>query len=66
MIPFQSLHSYEEFVYTLQQHFPSIQRATLVVVPRGKRVAILRGELAFAGGYRVVVQERLSFDADAS
>ncbi|MEA3309783.1 MAG: hypothetical protein U9Q70_09775 [Chloroflexota bacterium] len=45
MNPFQSLRDYEEYVYTLQQHFPAIQRSTLVVVQRGKRVAVLQGEL---------------------
>jgi hypothetical protein len=61
--PFQSLRDYEEFIYTLRQHYASIQRSTLLVVPRGKRVAIVRGELAFAQGYRLTVQERLSFDS---
>jgi len=60
--PFQSLHDYEEYVYTLKQHFPSIQRSTLIVVQRGRRVAVLQGELTFAQGYRITVGERLSFD----
>jgi hypothetical protein len=63
--PFQSLRNYEEFIYTLKQPFPSIQRSTLVVVPRGKRVAVLKGELTFARGYRITVGERLSLDAGA-
>jgi len=61
--PFQSLRDYEEYVYTLKQHFPSIQRSTLVVVQRGRRVAVLQGELTFAQGYRITIRERLSFDA---
>jgi hypothetical protein len=60
--PFQSLRDYEEYVYTLKQRFPSIQRSTLVVVQRGKRVAVLQGELTFAQGYRITIKERLSFD----
>jgi hypothetical protein len=60
--PFQSLHDYEEFVYTLQQSFPAIQSSSLVVIRRGKRVAILQGELTFVYGYRVVIKERLSYD----
>lgn len=63
MNPFQSLREYEEYIYTLKQTYPSIQRSTLVVIRRGKRVAILKGELTFARGYRITVQERLSFDA---
>jgi len=60
--PFQSLRDYEEFVYTLQESFPAIQNSSLVVIRRGKRVAILQGELTFADGYRVVIKERLSYD----
>ncbi len=64
MNPFQSLADYENFVYSLQGHFLSIERSTLVVAPRGKRVAVLQGELTFAHGYRITVKERLAFDAD--
>lgn len=62
MNPFQSLHDYEEFIYTLQQSFPVIKSSSLVVIQRGKRVAILQGELTFGYGYRLVVRERLSYD----
>ncbi len=64
MNPFQSLREYEEFVYTLRERFPAIERSTLVVIPRGKRVAVVQGELAFAKGYRITIKERLSLDAD--
>lgn len=64
MNPFQSLRDYERFIYTLKQHFSSIQSSTLVVATRGKRVAILQGELIFAQGYRITIKERLSFDSD--
>jgi len=62
--PFQSLRDYEEFVYTLQQSFPGIESSSLVVIQRGKRIAGLQGELIFAHGYRLVIRERLSYDAD--
>lgn len=62
MSPFQSLRDYEEYIYTLKQRFPSIQRSTLVVTPCGKRVAILKGELTFDQGYRLTIGERLSLD----
>jgi hypothetical protein len=58
--PFQSLRDYEEFVYTLQQRFSIVQSSSLVVVRRGRMVAVLQGELRFAGGYRLVVKERLA------
>jgi hypothetical protein len=60
--PFQSLRDYEEFIYTLQQNFPLIKSSSLVVIQRGKRVAILQGELIFADGYRLHIRERLSYD----
>ena len=63
MNPFQSLRDYESFVYKLKQQFTIIQRSTLVVVPRGRRTAILQGELFFSGGYRLTVKERLSVDS---
>lgn len=62
MNPFQSLHDYEEFVYTLQQRFPAIQSSSLVLIRRGKRVAVLQGELIFAHGFRVTIKERLSYE----
>ena len=62
MNPFQSLRDYEEFVYTLKQRFPSVQRSTLTVVQRGKRTATVQGEITFAQGYRITLKERLSFD----
>lgn len=62
MNPFQSLSDYEEYVYTLKQRFPSIQQSTLTVIRRGKRTAVLKGEVIFAHGYRISIQERLSLD----
>jgi len=58
--PFQSLRDYEEFIYTLKQAFASIERSTLVVVPRGKTIAVLLGEITFAYGYRLTIKERLT------
>ncbi len=63
MNPFQSLHSYEEFIYTLKQQYPSIQKSTLIVIRRGKRTALVQGEIAFPKGYRIAIKERLSFDS---
>jgi uncharacterized protein DUF6516 len=62
MNPFLSLRNYEEFVYTLKQRFHLVQGSTLIVIPRGKRMAIVQGEIAFAHGYRITFKERLSFD----
>jgi len=62
MNPFQSLRDYENFIYTLRQRHISIQGSTLVVVRRGKRMAILQGDINFSQDYRITVKERLSFD----
>ena len=62
MNPFRSLRDYEEFIYTLAQQFLSVSYSTLVVVHRSARMATVSGEIAFSGGYRLVVKERLTFD----
>ncbi|RLT45498.1 MAG: hypothetical protein DWI57_00420 [Chloroflexi bacterium] len=62
MTPFQSLRDYEIFIYTLPLQFTSIQRSTLTVARRGRLYAELSGELTFAGGVRLTVYERLSWD----
>lgn len=63
MNPYQSLPDYEEFVYTLRQSFSSITSSTLVVVRRGALIVTVSGEIVFPKGYRLVVKERLTFDA---
>jgi hypothetical protein len=61
--PYQSLRDYEEFVYNLPQQFLSIVSSTLVVVRRGARMVTVSGEVIFPDDYRLVVKERLTFDA---
>ena len=63
MSPFLSLREYESFVYTLQQQFSRILQSTLVVAQRGRLYAELAGEIQLAGGYRLAVYERLTWDA---
>ena len=60
MNPLQSLRDYEQFIYTLQQRYPSIRRTTLTVFCRGAGVARLAGEVEI-GNYRLVVREKVSF-----
>jgi len=64
MNPFLSLRNYEEFIYTLKQNYPSVHSSTLIIVQRGKRTAIVQGEIIFSKGYRITLKERLSFDID--
>jgi hypothetical protein len=63
MNPFQSLREYETFVYTLRQQFPQILHSTLVLARRGRLFAEVTGEVAFSSGHRLVVYERLTWDA---
>lgn len=63
MNPFQSLREYEEFIYTFRQRFPSIKHSTLVLIRRGRRIAILQGDVLFERGFRISVRERLSDEA---
>ena len=58
-----SLIEYEEFIYGLQQQFPSILYSTLLVVRRGVGTLQVRGEIIFSGGMRLTVAERLMLDA---
>ena len=63
MSAFQSRREYERFIYSLPMAFPSVERSTLVVAPRGRTTATLTGELTFANGYRLSIVERLTFEA---
>ena len=63
--PFQSLHDYETFVYTLKQRYLAIRRSTLVIVPQGRGTAVLKGELTFLDGYRITLWEQLTIDTSA-
>lgn len=65
MNSFLSLRNYEEFIYTLRDSFPSIQRSTLAVIRIGKRSAVVEGQLVFALGYQITVQEQLSIDTNS-
>ena len=60
MNPFQSLREYEDFVYTLRQQYPSIRQSILVLIPRGRRLAVMQGEILFEQGFRLQVKERVS------
>jgi hypothetical protein len=63
--PLNSLAEYEEFIYRLSQQFSTIDHSTLLVVRRGATTALVRGEVIFSGGVRLVVSERLMLDAGA-
>jgi len=56
-----SLNSYSYFVYTIPDRFPSVQRSTLVLKPKGATVAELEGELEFSQGIVLRVLEIINF-----
>ncbi len=56
---FTTFESYEQFLYTLSEAYDSIQVSTLVLVRRGKSVAVVHGELHFRHDIRLVVREQL-------
>lgn len=57
-----SLVEYEEFIYSLPHQYPALVYSTLIVARRGAATATVRGEVAFSGGIRLVVSERLMLD----
>ena len=61
MNPLQSLAEYEQFIYSLPQHYPTIDHSTLVMIRRGDTRAVLSGEVELRYDIRLVVRERLSF-----
>jgi len=52
---------YENFIFTLPEHFPSIEYSTLVFQRLEPFTAIVRGEVFFAEGIRLRVLQILDF-----
>ena len=63
MSPFRSLRDYEVWIYSLPERFSAIAYSTLLLAQRGRQLAELTGEIAFSDDYRLVVYERLTWDA---
>ena len=59
---FSSLRNYEHFIYTIQLRYPNISTSTLVIVSRGADIGIMRGELVFRNGVRLVIWERITLE----
>lgn len=62
---FQSLHSYEDFIYNLPSIYPAVITSTLVVVHRSAKQAMIVGEVVFTAAYRLTISEIIDF-ADGS
>jgi Family of unknown function (DUF6516) len=63
--PFRSLRDYEIWIYSLPERFGAIAYSTLLLAQRGRQLAELTGEIAFSDDCRLVVYERLTWDAGA-
>lgn len=61
MNPFQSLRSYEDFIYDLPTTYPVVVYTTLVVIRHSAKQATVTGEVALTDAHRLVVSERLDF-----
>jgi hypothetical protein len=59
--PLRTIEDYELFLYTLQDHFPSISRSNLILTRRGVSLARVSGDLEFAHGIRLVLRERIVY-----
>jgi hypothetical protein len=53
---------YEQFVYTIRKHYPSIHVSTLVAKMIASQKAEVVGGLFFAGDIRLEVSQAISFD----
>jgi hypothetical protein len=61
--PFRSLRDYEVWIYSLPERFSAITYSALLLAQRGRQLAELTGEIAFPDGLRLVIYERLTWDA---
>jgi len=57
-----SPRTYEAYIYGLSEHYPSIQRSTLVYIPSGALFGRVEGMVFFAGQVILCVQEYLNFE----
>lgn len=62
---FQSLRSYEDFIYHLPDLYPVVVDSTLVAIRHSIRQMTVAGEIVFVDAYRLVARERLDFVDDS-
>ena len=61
---FQSLRSYEDFIYNLPATYPVVVYSTLVAIRHSAKQATVVGEVVFTNAHRLAVNERLDFADD--
>jgi hypothetical protein len=62
-VPLPDFLTYGQFVYSLPETYPSIQRSTLVLATIGPTLAKLEGRVTFKGDVILDVWELVDFDA---
>jgi hypothetical protein len=58
---FLALEDYELFIYTLVEHFPSVESSRLVLKRLGANKAVLEGEVHFPNQIKLQVFEAINF-----
>lgn len=58
---FSSISEYEHFVYSLQDKYPIIETSTLVLIPKGKSLALVKGSILFSKKIRLEIKELVDF-----
>jgi len=58
---FQSLRSYENFIYNLADYYSSVVYTTLVAIRRSAKQMTIAGEVVFVDAYRLVINERIDY-----
>ena len=57
---FTSFAAYEQFIYALPSRYPAIHSSTLVLVRRGRYIALMRGVIYFSADIRLQTYEELA------
>lgn len=59
-----SREEYEAMIYSIAELSEHIEYSDLVLIPAGRKLATLAGNIFFANGIRLQVREALDFDLD--
>ena len=57
---FSSFEAYEQLLYELPETYPTIQTSTLVLIRRGRYIAVVKGNVYFQGDIHLHVYEELA------
>jgi len=60
----QTRESYEHFIYGITEHSEHIRYSDLIVVPAGKNLCVIKGNVHFDKSIRLEVREALDYTLD--